>query len=143
MGQDYAGIKLVSTKEGCVMRYVTCKNVYKGSAETVESEKSIKLSPMKKPYTQKYAVDDIPQPRESTPWIYVRTKVHSEGIGNSIRAFAQFSYSMDGKKFTDLGTPFEVKEGKWIGAKLGFYCMRPGVKNDAPFFDVDWIHFTK
>lgn len=143
MGQDYAGIKFVSTSEGCVMRFVTCRNAYKGSAETIASEKNIKLSAMEKPYTQRYAVDDIPQPRESTPWIYVRAKVHSEGVGNSIKAYAQFSYSMDGKKFTDFGTPFEVKEGQWIGAKLGFYCMRPGVKNDSPFFDIDWIRFSK
>ena len=143
MGADYAGIKFVSTQDGCVMRYVTCFGAQKGNAESTVFEKSIKLSPMPKPYTVKYAVDDIPVPRDATPYIYVRAKVHSEGTGNNIKAYAQFSYSNDGKKFTDVGSPFEIKEGKWIGAKIGFYCMRPGVKNDAPFFDVDWIHFTK
>lgn len=143
MGQDYTGIKLVSTKEGCVLRYVTCPKAFKGGVENVVTEVPVKLSPMEKPYTQKYAVDDIPQPREATPYIYVRAKVHSTGIGNGIKSYAQFSYSMDGKKFKDVGSPFEVKEGQWIGAKIGFYSMRPGVKNDASFFDVDWIRFTK
>lgn len=142
MGLDYAGIKFVSTKDGCAMRYVVCKNAQKGAAEQTVAEQAVKLTAMPKPYTQKYAVDDIPQPRSATPWMYVRAKVHSEGTGNTIRAFAQFAYSKDGKKFTDLGQPFEIKEGKWIGAKIGFYCMRPSTKNDSPFFDVDWIHFT-
>lgn len=142
MGLDYAGIKFVSTKDGCAMRYVVCKNAQKGAAEQTVAEQAVKLTAMPKPYTQKYAVDDIPQPRSATPWMYVRAKVHSEGTGNAIRAFAQFAYSKDGKKFTDLGQPFEIKEGKWIGAKIGFYCMRPSTKNDSPFFDVDWIHFT-
>ena len=141
MGLDYAGIKFVSTKDGCAMRYVVCKNAQKGAAEQTVAELAVKLTAMPKPYTQKYAVDDIPQPRSATPWMYVRAKVHSEGTGNAIRAFAQFAYSKDGKKFTDLGQPFEIKEGKWIGAKIGFYCMRPSTKNDSPFFDVDWIHF--
>ena len=141
MGLDYAGIKFVSTKDGCAMRYVVCKNAQKGAAEQTVAEQAVKLTAMPKPYTQKYAVDDIPQPRSATPWMYVRAKVHSEGTGNAIRAFAQFAYSKDGKKFTDLGQPFEIKEGKWIGAKIGFYCMRPSTKNDSPFFDVDWIHF--
>jgi hypothetical protein len=42
-----------------------------------------------------------------------------------------------------MGTPFEVKEGKWVGAKIGFFNMRPESKNDAAFLDIDWIRFTK
>lgn len=143
MGQDYAAIKLVSTAEGCVLRYVVCKGAQKGKAEETVEEKSVALVPMSRPYTQKYAVDDIPQPRAATPYIYVRAKVWSTGVGNSIKAHAQFAYSTDGKKYTELGQPFDIVEGKWIGAKTGFYCMRPGKKNDAPFLDIDWIRFTK
>lgn len=143
MGQDYAGIKFVSTNEGCAMRYVVCKDAHKGKAETTVKEVPLKLTAMPAPYTQKYAVDDIPQPRSATQYIYVRARVRSTGIGNKIKSHAQFSYSLDGKKFTDMGQTFELKEGKWIGAKIGFYCMRPGVRNDAAFFDVDWIHFDK
>jgi len=143
MGQDYAAIKLVSTPEGCVLRYVVCKGAQKGKAEETVEEKPVALAPMPRPYTQKYAVDDIPQPRAATPYIYVRAKVWSTGVGNSIKAHAQFAYSTDGKKYTELGQPFDIVEGKWIGAKTGFYCMRPGKKNDAPFLDIDWIRFTK
>lgn len=142
-GQDYAAVKFVTTADGCVMQYVTCVDAMKGKGEKVIAEIPMPLTPMEKPYTQKYAVDDIPQPRLATPDVYVRVKVKSSGTGNSIKAHAQFAYSLDGKKYTDLGTPFEVKEGKWIGAKLGYFNCRPEVKNDAAFLDVDFIRFTK
>lgn len=143
MGQDYAAIKLVSTPEGCVLRYVVCKGAQKGKAEETIEEKPVALVPMPRPYTQKYAVDDKPQPRSATPYIYVRAKVWSTGVGNGIKAHAQFAYSTDGKKYTELGQSFDIVKGKWIGAKTGFYCIRPGKKNDAPFLDIDWIRFTK
>lgn len=72
MGQDYAAIKLVSTAEGCVLRYVVCKSAQKGKAEETIEEKPVALVPMPRPYTQKYAVDDKPQPRSATPYICTR-----------------------------------------------------------------------
>ena len=143
MGQDYAGIKFVSTADGCALRYVTCKGAQNGKAEQTLAETSLSLKAMPKPYTQKYAVDDIPQSRPATPYVYLRVKVWSTGIGNAIKGHAQFSWSTDGKQYKEVGEPFTIVEGKWIGAKLGFYCMKPAVKNDSPFLDVDWIHFTK
>lgn len=141
-GQDYAAIKFITTAEGCLMRYVTCKDAMKGKAEQVVKEWPIELEEQPAPYTQRYAVDDIPQPRPATQYVYVRVKVHSEGIGNNIKSFAQFYFSTDGKRFDKTGEPFEVKEGKWIGAKLGFYCSRPTKNNDGGWLDVDYIEFN-
>ena len=70
-------------------------------------------------------------------------KVKSSGTGNSIKSHAQFEYSLDGKTFKRAGEPFLVKEGKWIGAKVGFFNCRPTKMNDGAFLDVDWIRFTK
>ena len=39
----------------------------------------------------------------------------------------QFSYSLDGENFTDLGEPFEVRSGRWTGARIGLYSL----KNEA------------
>lgn len=142
-GLDYAAVKFVSTKEGCVLRFVKCKDAMKGKAETMEAEVPLTLTAQPKPYTQKYAVDDIPQPRLATADIYVRVSVKSTGVGNAITSAATFEYSLDGKRFKPLGTPFAVKEGKWIGAKIGFFNCRPAVSNDGAFLDVDWIRFTK
>ena len=142
-GLDYAAIKFVTTKEGCFMRFVKCKDAMKGGKEVVETEMPMTLVEQEKPYTQRYAVDDIPQPRHATQDIYVRAVVKSAGIGNGIISSAQFYYSTDGKKFTKIGSPFTVKEGKWIGAKVGYFNCRSSVSNDAAFLDIDWIRFTK
>lgn len=143
MGMDYAGLKFVTTKDSCFLRYVTCIGAEQGTSEQTVKEVPLPLVSFPKPYTQKYAVDDIPQPRKATPYIYVRAKVWGTGTGNAIQGHAQFYYSLDGKKYVKTGEPFRIVEGKWIGAKIGFYCMRPGQKNDSPCVDLDWIRFSK
>lgn len=54
-----------------------------------------------------------------------------------------FSYSENGIDFTTIGTPFNAREGKWIGAKLGFVALRDGFINDAGNVKIDWIRFKK
>ena len=142
-GTDYAAVKFVTTAEGCVMRYVTCENAFDGNSETIVEEMPVELLPQPAPYTQKYAVDDIPTARSSTREYYLRVKVESAGFANNITSSAQFYWSVDGKKFQKLGKPFVVKEGKWIGAKLGFYNTRPTKNNDGACIDIDYIHFSR
>jgi beta-xylosidase len=67
---------------------------------------------------------------------YLRIKVAAGAI-------CSFSYSVDGKIFTNLGVPFKAREGRWIGAKIGFFFNRPGKFNDAGSADIDWIRFEK
>lgn len=141
-GLDYAAIKFVTTQEGCVMRFVTCVDAFKGKEEKVEAEIPVSFEELPAPYTQKYAVDDIPLPRSATLDFYLRVKVQSSGFANAITCTAQFSYSTDGKTYKKIGNPFTVKEGKWIGAKLGFFNSRPTKNNDGAFLDVDFIRFT-
>lgn len=58
-------------------------------------------------------------------------------------AVCSFSYSIDGKKFTNLGVPFKAREGRWIGAKVGFFFTRPAKFNDAGSADIDWFRLEK
>ena len=141
-GLDWSALTFVEKDGGVVLQYATCKNADKANPESkVEAEVTIPTERMPEPYTVKYAVDDIPKPRVATQWVYLRVKVHSEGLANQIKGYAEWSYSLDGKRYEKLGNAFEMREGKWIGAKLGFFCTRAQVKNDAAFFDVDWIRF--
>ena len=67
----------------------------------------------------------------------------SEG-GSDMKVVAQFFYSLDGKKYKKLGADFQMREGKWIGAKMGVFCTRPAiVTNDGGCADVDWFRVTK
>jgi len=56
-------------------------------------------------------------------------------------AVCTFSYSSDGKSFKVLGDSFTAREGRWIGAKIGFVFTRPARFNDAGSADIDWIRF--
>jgi hypothetical protein len=50
---------------------------------------------------------------------------------------------VDGRVFTPVGEPFTAREGRWIGAKVGFVFTRPGKFNDAGSVDIDWFRFEK
>jgi len=82
-------------------------------------------------------------PEIGTPEAEVRAPQSGEPIylRVAVRAGAkcQFSYSFDGKTFTQAGTEFQAREGKWIGAKVGLFCTRPTKFNDAGSADVDWF----
>ncbi|MBO7259051.1 MAG: glycoside hydrolase 43 family protein [Paludibacteraceae bacterium] len=128
MGMDYSALVLTNTPEGLQLQQVECIKADKGATETI--------------------VASIPA--ESST-IYLRLKVHttphkikeSEG-GHDHLVKAHWTYSYDGKKFHKIGNDFTVKEGKWIGAKMGLFCTRPHiVTNDGGWMDVDWFRVEK
>lgn len=109
MGLDYALLSIENTAEGLVLSQNTCLKAEKGTAEKINA--SVPLS-------------------DATVYLRIRVKD---------KATCTFSYSADGKKYKDLGEEFTLKEGKWIGAKFGFFCSRPIKNNDGGRVDVDWI----
>ena len=128
MGMDYAGLILENTDKGLVLSQVSCKKADKGTPETVNEAIDLK---------------------DST--VYLKVKFSSDGKklgksegGHDLLVMCDFSYSLDGKKFQKLGKPFQAKEGKWIGTKVGMFCTRPAlVTNDGGWADVDWFRITK
>jgi ribosome biogenesis protein Nip4 len=68
--------------------------------------------------------------------IFLKVKVIENGN-------CTFYYSQDGTNFSSIGISFKAKEGKWIGAKLGFVSLRDGFTNDAGNIKMDWIRFKK
>ncbi len=68
--------------------------------------------------------------------IYLQVKVKAGGI-------CDFFYSEDGQKFNPVGSSFTAREGKWIGAKIGFLALREGIINDAGNVAIDWFRITK
>lgn len=60
----------------------------------------------------------------------------NEGICN-------FAYSLDGKKYKKVGESFKMREGKWIGAKIGFVAAEPAGKANRGWLEADWFHVTK
>ena len=113
MGLDYGAISLVKNDAKLEIRTISCKQADKSAKEEI---------------TDAQVVDPSV--------IFLRVHV---GKG----AEYAFSYSFDGKIFTALGKPFKAREGRWIGAKIGFYALRNGVTNDAGSADIDWFRIEK
>ncbi len=111
MGFSYAGLSLKSKKDGIYLVQTLCKNAEKGEVE-------------KESLLVKW---------ESTS-IYLRVKVLAGGL-------CQFSYSLDGKSFTETGDPFQAEAGRWKGGKVGLFCTRESKINDSGFADFDWFRF--
>jgi beta-xylosidase len=68
--------------------------------------------------------------------VFLRVKVTNPGICN-------FSFSTDGITFQPVGEAFTARPGRWIGAKVGLFCVRQGMINDAGCADIDWFRIEK
>lgn len=115
MGLSYADIALKSKKDGIWLVYGNCKDAYKNNPEIEKV---------------------ITKVGDSTATIFFRLQVHTG-------AKCRFGYSTDGKTFTDMETDFKAEPGRWIGAKVGFFCTRATQINDAGFADIDWFRVDK
>jgi len=113
MGFSYANLAIEKTADGFVLSQNECVNADRGTAE--KQNATVKL-----PGNE----------------VYLRLKVAKD-------ALCTFSYSLDGKKFEQLGSKFTAKSGRWIGAKVGFFCTRPKAFNDGGWIDVDYFRVEK
>jgi beta-xylosidase len=109
MGDSYQYISLMQ-KEGQLMaRVVRCNGARKGGEEEVLFEEEVKNNT-----------------------IYLRIEVNNE-------AACSFSFSENGSRFKTVGETFQAVEGRWIGAKIGYFALRDGMINDAGNADIDWF----
>lgn len=128
MGLDYAGLILENTANGLTLSQVECKRADKGKPEVVKA--SVPLS--KRTVYLRARFKDTGKKIEK-----------SEGSADMI-VDVTFSYSLDGQKYLPMGEKFNLKEGKWIGAKVGMFCTRPALKsNDGGWAEIDWFRVTK
>ncbi|MDD2300255.1 MAG: glycoside hydrolase 43 family protein [Fermentimonas sp.] len=109
MGMDYSLLSLEKTEGGFILSQNECIKAEKGAMETVNQAVTL-----------------------NEPSLYLRVKVTPD-------AKCIFSYSSDGSSFSILGKPFQAIEGKWIGAKVGFFCSRPINNNDGGHVELDWF----
>ncbi|MBR6368494.1 MAG: glycoside hydrolase 43 family protein [Bacteroidaceae bacterium] len=124
MGLDYAALTVENTESGLKLSQVECKKADKGNTEKQNASVDLKKNTF-------YLRADI-----STDG----SKISKSEGGHDLVVKCQFYYSTDNKKFEKLGNEFQVKEGKWIGAKVGVFCTRPNIKtNDGGWADVDWF----
>ena len=112
MGLDYAYLSLLQKDDGLYAGETVVKDADQGTAETRVAEQLV-----------------------SGNEFYLRVTV-AEG------AVASFSLSSDGQHFTTLGEPFRARQGRWIGAKLGLFAVRPSDSGKAGYADYDWVRLN-
>ena len=113
-GNDYAAITLNKKQDTFDIRLAVKQN-----ASDAKAEKIVELA-------EKITGNDF----------YLKVKVGKN-------AQCKFYFGTDGINFKELNYTFTAKPGKWVGAKIGLYCVRNNITNDAGYADIDWIHFEK
>ena len=125
MGWDYSWIGVEKQGEKFLLKQAVCKDAEQGNLEQVSTLAVLEPS-------RKFEAGLFPNyERES----YIRVHVDKG-------AYCRFSYSLDGKKFTEAGTLFKARQGKWIGAKVGMFSVTPHGK-ERGWLDVDWFRVEK
>jgi len=112
MGMDYSYIAIVRTEDGYRLERTSCKDAIKGTEETNDSGTVLK-----------------------TGMLFMRITVGAD-------AMSQFSYSSDGRNFSEIGEPFKAREGRWIGAKVGLFVASFTQAQERGFADFDYFRIT-
>ena len=137
-GMDYSSLVLRRVGNEFQLQQITCKAADKGKPETVKVISTFKPT----------AVDKIDYQPSIHCDMYLQMKVQyiggktSDG-SNKHEAKVTFAYSTDGKKFTPCGDAFTMRQGKWVGAKVGIMAAEPAGKKVRGWVDVDWFRITK
>ena len=125
MGLDYSALVVKRIGQEFQLIQMTCKGADKGKPQTENVIATLKPT----------AVDKIDYKPGIHKDIYLRMKVKDSKMA--------FAWSQDGKKFKDCGEAFQMKEGKWIGAKFGYISVETNPKCDRGWVDADWIRVTR
>ena len=135
MGHNYQA--LVVRREGKEFKLLilTCQDADRGKAQQEELVATLKP-------TAEDKIDYKPGIHED---IYLRLQVSNAeaGVAHGGKPLVSFAWSQNGKKFTPCGSQYEMKQGKWIGAKFGFVAVDTNPKTDRGWIDADWIRVTK
>ncbi len=125
MGLDYSALVVKREGNAFQLLQMTCKAADKGKAQTETLIATLQPTAVDKTQYRPGIHEDI----------YLRMTVNDGTM--------QFSWSKNGKKFDDCGEPFTMREGKWIGAKVGFVSAETNPAVDKGWVEADWIRFTK
>ena len=112
MGLDYSYIAITKHTNGLRITHASTKDADKGAQEVETPDVGLL----------------------SGKDIYLRITIENGGT-------ARCSFSRNGLDFTAIGPTSTIREGRWIGAKLGFFFTRQVRINDGGSVDLDWIRF--
>lgn len=125
MGMDYQALVVRRMGDGFLLQQLYCKDADKGGNEQTRTLAQLRPTDSDTiPYSPAIYID-----------IYIQMRVKD--------GKCKFAYSLDGKRFKEVGDTFTMRQGKWIGAKMGFVSERVGTKGNRGWIDADWFRIGK
>ena len=125
MGRSYASLVVRRMGDTFLLQRLDCDGADEGGQETTTTLATL-----------------LPTQRDTIPYspavyldIYLRMKV-SDGQ-------CRFYYSNDGRRYHEAGTPFTMRPGKWIGAKMGYVATCRNRQSNRGWIDADWFRVTR
>jgi hypothetical protein len=109
MGLDDAALQVTPDQQGMKVARAICQDAIELQSENI--------------------VQSVRLPVEEA-WLRV---VVNEG------ASCQFDYSDNGEDFSPMGEPFQAREGRWIGAKVGLFAVTSQETGLHRHADFDWF----
>ena len=125
MGMNYQALVVRRMGDKFLLQQLYCKGADTGGIETEKTLATLKPTEM----------DTIPYSPAIYLDIYLQMKVKA--------GKCQFAYSLDGKRYKDAGDLFTLRQGKWIGAKMGFVSERKNTLGNRGWIDADWFRVTR
>ncbi len=125
MGMNYQALVVRRVGNEFLLQQLFCKGADTGGKEQVQTLATL----------QPTSRDTIPYSPAIYIDIYMQMRVKD--------GKCQFAYSMDGKRYKTVGDTFTMRQGKWIGAKMGFVSERFGTKSNRGWIDADWFRVAR
>ena len=114
MGRDYFTLTITQKNGEYYLQQTEAKNADKGAEEEIVNEKRLKSNT-----------------------VYVKVEVADPN------AECQFMYSENGKKYKEIGEPFNARVGKWMGAKVGLFSISPSGAKRGGYADIEYFRIEK
>ena len=110
LGQAYSTIEMEHQNGRVVLKRRSCQNTAQGP-ETLEETPEVIL----------------PQAAFNPVWFRVRWDKGGD---------CHFFYSLDGEAYNEFGPGFQAREGRWIGAKIGFFAISDVTRSGGGYVEV-------
>ena len=131
-GADYAWIGLQNGTAGPALVRVERRGADKFQPEHVETALAKAPATLWLRLTAQPVVVKDPAPDFAPYWPSMLRSTHAR---------VQFSYSLDGVSFTDVGAPFESRPGRWVGAQAGLFAQAPSGTPSNTATRIGWSDF--
>lgn len=125
MGRDYARLSLSRYGDSFRLEIATCHD-----AEAKNEEQTTVITEFEADHLVMPGVDD-------NLWKELTLRVHVDR-----NALCTFSYSTDGTHYKKCPQTFTARQGKWVGARLGCYCLTPQATGNRGWADIDWFRIS-